>query len=134
MALLLLDSVSKNCSLVFSITSLHYCGIRLHFVDDNYYVRMFVLACKLYDLSNQQAHNIRDFVNTVVEEFGHKLNEDMLVVSDNEPKIVCAFKDDTTRAGCSVHYINKVLEHGFEFDESLCAGVQKIIFHSTRNY
>ena len=58
----------------------------------------------------------------------------MLVVSDNEPKIVCAFKDDTTRVGCSVHYINKVLEHGFEFDESLCAGVQKIIFHSRRNY
>ena len=128
MALRLLDSMSKNCSLVLSTTSLHYCGIRLHFVDDNYYVRMFVLACKLYNLPNQQAHNIRDFVNTVVEEFGLKVNEDMFVVWDNEPKMVCAFKDDTRRVGCSVHYINKVLEHAFELDESLCVGVQIIFF------
>ena len=134
MALRLLGSMSKNCSLVFSITGLHYCGISLHFVDDNYYVRMFGLTCKLYNLPNQQAHNIRDFVNTVLEEFGHKVNEDMSLVSDNEPKMVCAFKDDTRRVGCSVHYINKVLEHGFEFDESFCAGVQKIIFQTTRNY
>ena len=128
MALLLLNSMSKNCSLVFSITGLHYCGISLHFVDDNHYLRVFVLAYKLYDLPNQQAHNIRDFVNTVVEEFGLEVNEDMFVVSDNEPKMVYAFKDDTRRAGCSVHYINKVLQHAFQLDESLCAGVQKICF------
>ena len=95
--------MSKNYSLVFSITSLHYCDIRLHFVDDNYYLRMFVLACKLYDFPNHQAHNIRDFVNTIVGEFGLKVNEDMFIVSDNEPKMVCAFKDDTTRVGCSAH-------------------------------
>ena len=52
MALLLLNSMSKNCSLVFSITGLHNCGISLHFVDDNYYLRVFVLAYKLYDLPN----------------------------------------------------------------------------------
>ena len=52
----------------------------------------------------------------------------MFVVSDNEPKMVCAFKDYTTRVGCSAHYINKVLEHAFELDESLCAGVQKLFF------
>ena len=63
-----------------------------------------------------------------MEEFGLKVNEDMFVVSDNEPKMVRAFKDDTTRVGCSVHYINKVLEHAFKLDESLCAGVQKIYF------
>ncbi|CAF1262711.1 unnamed protein product [Rotaria sordida] len=107
-------------------TGLHYCGISLHFTDDNYYLRIFILACKLYDLPNQKAHNIRDFVNTIVEEFGLKLNEDMFVVSDNEPKMACAFKDDTTRVGCSAHYINKILEHPFELDEPLCAGVQKL--------
>ncbi len=112
--------------LVFFIIGLHYGGVSLHFVDNNYYLRLFVLACKLYDLPNQKAHNIRDFVNTTLEEFGLKINENIFVVSDNEPKMVCAFKEDTTRVGCSAHYINKVIEHAFELDDSLCAGVQKL--------
>ncbi|CAF4193846.1 unnamed protein product [Rotaria sordida] len=126
-------TVSRNVDRVYTrlkdqliLLCLHYCGISLHFTDDNYYLRIFILACKLYDLPNQKAHNIRDFVNTIVEEFGLKLNEDMFVVSDNEPKMACAFKDDTTRVGCSAHYINKILEHAFELDEPLCAGVQKL--------
>ncbi|CAF1518711.1 unnamed protein product [Adineta steineri] len=113
-------------------TGLHYGGISLHFVDDSFSLRIFVLACKLYDLPNQKAYNIRDFVNTTVEQFGLKINEDVFVVSDNEPKMCCAFREGTTRVGCSAHYINKVIEHAFELNDSPCAGV-KILFTIVRD-
>ncbi|CAF2958136.1 unnamed protein product [Rotaria sp. Silwood2] len=113
-------------SYVLKSSSLHYGGISLHFVNSDFYLRIFILACKLYDLPNQKAYNIRDFVNTTLEEFSLKLNEEIFVVSDNEPKMVCVFKDDATRVGCSAHYINKALEHAFKLDESLCTGVQKL--------
>lgn len=61
-----------------------------------------------------------------MEEFGLKINEDIFVVSDNEPKMISAFKEDAMRVGCSAHYINKVIEHAFELDEALCAGVQSL--------
>ena len=108
------------------ITGLHYGGVSLHFVNSNFYLYVFVLACKLYDLPNQKAHQIRDFLNTILEEFNLKLTEDTFVVSDNEPKMICAFKDDAIRVGCSAHYINKVIEHAFESDEALCVGVQNL--------
>ncbi|CAF2033247.1 unnamed protein product [Rotaria magnacalcarata] len=85
---------------------------------------MFILACELYDLPNQKAHNIRDFVNIVVEEFGLKINEDIFIVSENEPKMVAAFSDGVIRIGCNAHYINNVIQHAFEFEESCCSGVQ----------
>jgi hypothetical protein len=46
---------------------------------------MFMLACKLYGLPNQRSPNIRDFVNITLGELGLKINEDMFVLSDNEP-------------------------------------------------
>ena len=116
----------NSFSIFLFITGLHYGGVSLHFVDSNFYLRVFVLACKLYDLPNQKAHQIRDFLNIILEDFNLKLNEDTFVVSDNEPKMVCAFKDDATRVGCSAHYINKAIEHAFESNETLCADVQNL--------
>ncbi|CAM4887879.1 unnamed protein product [Rotaria socialis] len=109
-----------------SLTGLHYGGISLHFVDVGFNLQMFILACKLYDLPNQKAYNIRDFVNIVVEEFGLKINEDIFIVSDNEPKMVAAFRDGVIRIGCSAHYINKVIQHAFELEEPCCSGVQAL--------
>jgi hypothetical protein len=63
-----------------------------------------------------------------LEEFDLKVSEDMFVVSDNEPKMVWAFKDGTTRIGCSAHYINIVIEHAFEFNDHLCAGIQNLFW------
>jgi hypothetical protein len=87
---------------------------------------MFILACKLYDLPNQKAYNIRDFVNTMVEEFGLKIHEDIFVVSDNEPKMISAFREGVNRIGCSAHYISKVIQHAFELEESRCSGAQEL--------
>jgi hypothetical protein len=63
-----------------------------------------------------------------LEDFGLKVSEDMFVVSDNESKMTCAVKDGTTRIGCSAHYMNKVIEHAFEFNDHLCAGVQNLFW------
>ena len=60
------------------------------------------------------------------EEFGLNVNNDMFVVSDNEPKIVGAFNVGTTRVGCSAHYIIKVIEHELESDKSVCSAVQNL--------
>ena len=114
--------------LFFSVIGLHYGGVSLHFVDSKFHLKMFVLACKLYDLPNQKSQNIRDFINTIVEELSLKITEDIFVVSDNEPKMVCAFRNDATRVGCSAHYLNKVIEHAFELDKPLCVGVQKLFW------
>ncbi|CAF1473288.1 unnamed protein product [Rotaria magnacalcarata] len=108
------------------VECLHYGGISLHFVDVGFNLQMFILACKLYDLPNQKAYNIRDFVNIVVEEFGLKINEDIFIVSDNESKMVAAFRDGVIRIGCSAHYINKVIQHAFELEEPCCSGVQAL--------
>ena len=95
-------------------------------VDDDFHLQIFILACKLYDLPNQKSHNIRDFVNKTLEEFGLNVNKGMFVVSDNEPKMVCAFNEGATRVGCSAHYVNKVIEHAFESDKSVCSAVQNL--------
>jgi hypothetical protein len=105
---------------------LHYGGVSLHFVDVSFNTRMFILACKLYDLPNQKSYNVRDFVYTVVEEFGLKIHEDIFIVSDNEPKMICAFREGVIRIGCSAHYINKVIQHAFELEDSRCSGVQEL--------
>ncbi|CAF1686842.1 unnamed protein product [Rotaria sp. Silwood1] len=113
-------------------TGLHYGGVSLHFVDVNYKLRMFILACKLYDLPNQKAFNIREFVNKIVEDFGLIINEDIFIVSDNEPKMLSAFKEGVMRVGCSTYYINKVIQHAFELEESLCIDVQ-LLFSIVRD-
>ena len=97
------------------IASLHYGGVSLHFVDSNFYLRVFVLDCKLYDLPNQKAHHTRDFLNTTLEEFNLKLNEDIFIVSDNEPKMVCA---------------SKMMQH--EWDTVLITSIKPLNMHLNR--
>jgi hypothetical protein len=41
------------------------------------------------------------------------LDDRAFVVCDNENKMKATFKDLCTRIGCSIHYLNKQLEHCF---------------------
>ncbi|CAF1554045.1 unnamed protein product [Rotaria sp. Silwood1] len=132
LTLLKYSSFSGYKTLFFLNIGLHYGGVSLHFVDVNYKLRMFILACKLYDLPNQKAFNIREFVNKIVEDFGLIINEDIFIVSDNEPKMLSAFKEGVMRVGCSTYYINKVIQHAFELEESLCIDVQ-LLFSIVRD-
>jgi predicted small metal-binding protein len=40
--------------------------------------------------------------------------------------MVCAFNNGTTRIGCSAHYVNKVIEHAFDLDKSVCPAIQNL--------
>jgi len=53
----------------------------------------------------------------MLEEYHLKLDETKFVVTDNEPKMLAAFKDECFRVGCSDHYLNKQLQHSFESEK-----------------
>ncbi len=91
---------------------IHFCGISLHHINNVNELLSFTLACRAYDLDNQTSPNVRKFVNQILEEFDLVLDSSSFIVSDNENKIKCAFHD-MNRVGCSIHYINKIMEKAF---------------------
>ena len=96
-------------------------------------LRVFTLACQAYDFETQHAVNLRAFVNKILEEFGLYLNDDIFIVTDNENKMKCAFKDDVQRVGCSAHYLNKILQHAFNNDDTKCDAAQ-LLFKISSSY
>ncbi|CAM4821484.1 unnamed protein product [Rotaria magnacalcarata] len=83
-----------------------------------------------YDFETQ-AINLRAFVNKILQEYGLYLNDDIFIVTDNENKMKSAFKDDCVRVGCSAHYLNKILQHAFTNNNTMCDAVQ-LLFKSVR--
>lgn len=75
------------------------------------------MGCFPYDAPSHSAAHVRTFVNQKLEEFKLQLDITKYVVTDNEPKMLAAFRDDCLRIGCSDHYLNKQLQHSFESDE-----------------
>jgi hypothetical protein len=110
----------------FYIEGIHYGGLSLHFIDSQLHLRVFTLACQAYDYETQHAINIRSFVERVLEEFGLYLTDDIFIVSDNENKMKCAFKDGVKRVGCSAHYLNKILQHAFIDKDTPCLAAQSL--------
>ncbi|CAF4055111.1 unnamed protein product [Rotaria sp. Silwood1] len=105
-------------------TGIHYGGLSMHYIDSNSCLRVFTLACQAYDYETQHAINIRSFINKILEEFSLYLNNNVFIVTDNENKMKSAFKDNVKRIGCSAHYINKVLEHAFTYNDIQCDAAQ----------
>lgn len=89
-----------------------FCGLSLHYVDDQFMLRMFYLGCKPYTLDNQKAPSVRMFVEHELAIYGLSLGYHSYVVSDNENKMKAAF-GDVTRVGCADHYLSKRLQHAF---------------------
>lgn len=85
----------------------------MHHITKDWKLQCFVLGCYPYDLESCSAMNTRKFVESKLADYKLQLNESIYVVSDNEPKVVASFKSKCQRVGCSAHYINKQLEHGF---------------------
>ncbi|CAF0968562.1 unnamed protein product [Adineta ricciae] len=116
-------------------TGIHYGGISLHHVSNDWKLNCFVLDCYPYELESFTAINTRKFVESILSEFNLQLNDSIYVVSDNEPKIVATFKLKCQRVGCSVHYINKQLEHALtkkEIDKMpVSCGIVQELFDRT---
>ena len=86
-------------------------------MNRNWRLQCFVPGCFPFDFESSSAINIRKFVESKLAEYKLKLNETIYVVTDNESKMVTTFKSGSRRIGCSVHYINKQLEHAFNKKE-----------------
>lgn len=104
------------------------------------------MGCYPYDLESHSAINTRKFVEAKLVDYKLELNDTIYVVCDNETKMVATFKSNCQRVGCSVHYINKQLEHAFnkkEIDklpvacdaiQELFDRVKKIVAHVRRSH
>lgn len=99
------------------ILGIRYCGISLHHVSKEWQLLCFILGCFPFDFESSNAMNIRRFVEMKLEEFALKLDDRVYVVTDNEAKMAATFKTNSKRIGCSVHYVNKQLEHAFNKKE-----------------
>ena len=67
-----------------------------------------------------------------LNEYKSHLDNTEYVVTDNEAKMLSAFREGCTRIGCSDHYLNRQLKHAFEihvpnpFSRKLIAKLFKI--------
>lgn len=95
----------------------NYCGIAVRFVDERYRLQSFILGCYVYVAVSHSAQHFRDFVDRKLSEYNLQLDSSRFVVSDNEPKMIAAFRDKCKRMGCSDHYLNKQIQHAFESTE-----------------
>ncbi|CAF1440028.1 unnamed protein product [Rotaria sordida] len=127
-------------------TGLSYCGLALRHVTKDFKLLNFILGCFLFDSESQSASNIRAFVDSQLLSFGLVLNSNIFVVTDNENKMRAAFKERCIRVGCSIHFVNKQLEHSFtslEIDkqpvkcdkaQNLFGNAKRIVTHVRRSH
>jgi len=97
----------------FNVLGLSYCGLALRHITFEFKLYNLILGCVLYDIESQSANNIRLFVDEQLSLYALSLNSTIYVVTDNENKMKAAFRDECLRIGCSIHYVNKQLEHSF---------------------
>jgi hypothetical protein len=108
-----MDLVLLLSAIFIDFSGVSFCGIALFYLNDELKLHVFVLGCFPYDRDNQTANQVRQFVDSKLMEFNLSLDNNKFVVSDNENKMKSAFKDSCIRIGCSIHYVNKQLEHCF---------------------
>ncbi|CAF2995343.1 unnamed protein product, partial [Rotaria sp. Silwood2] len=126
--------------------SVSFCGISLHFLNEKLQLYVFILGCYPYDRENQNANQIRQFVDAKLLEYDLILDNNKFVVTDNENKMKSCFKESCTRIGCSIHYMNKQLEHCFTSDtlekipvncdlvQEMFDYIRKIVSHMRRTH
>ena len=127
--------------LCFSL-SVHYCGIGLSHLNDDLKLQVFILGCFPYDREDQTSNQIRNFIDTKLMDFHLSLDNSKFVVSANENKMKSSFKDGCARIGCTIHCVNKQVEHSFtseiidnipvkcEIVQSMFANMRKIVSHT----
>ena len=59
----------------------------------DYELYNFILGCALYDIDSQLATNLHMFVDNQLSSYGLSLSSKILVVADNENKMLAAFED-----------------------------------------
>ncbi|CAF1067598.1 unnamed protein product [Rotaria sordida] len=95
---------------------MHYSGLSLHYIDTQSHLRVFTLACQVYDYETQHAINIRSFVNKILEEFGLYLNvycELPIILNDEQKSNYLKIEHDDLESICLY------LKHFYDIIEKL---------------
>ncbi|CAF4725388.1 unnamed protein product [Rotaria sp. Silwood2] len=108
-----------------SHTGVNFGGVSLHCYFKKHGLKSMVLACREYDLPNSKSPNVRAFTEGILSEFDLTINENVYIVTDNEPKMKAAFRDGAKRIGCSAHYVNKIIEHSLTSSDIGCDLMQQ---------
>ncbi|CAF5190467.1 unnamed protein product, partial [Rotaria sp. Silwood1] len=94
-----------------------YCGIALRYVGEYSQLFTFIIDCFPYNAATHSAQHLREFVNKILEEYKLQLDSTKFVVTDNEPKMLPAFREQCSHVGYVDHYLNKQLQHAFQSDQ-----------------
>lgn len=128
------------------IIGVSFCGIAVYRVNAQLQFQNFILGCFPYDRENYTAIQVRQFVDSKLIAYSLTLKNQIFVVTDNENCMKAAFKDSCSRVGCSIHYLNKQLEHAFtskEIDKTkvncdiaqhMFSNIRKIVSHKLQTY
>ncbi|CAF3885120.1 unnamed protein product, partial [Rotaria sp. Silwood1] len=115
------EQLTSFCLIVDQCTEAHtgisYCGIALRYVGEYSQLFTFIIDCFPYNAATHSAQHLREFVNKILEEYKLQLDSTKFVVTDNEPKILPAFREQCSRVGCADHYLNKQLQHAFQSNQ-----------------
>ncbi|CAF4627166.1 unnamed protein product [Rotaria sp. Silwood2] len=115
------EQFTSFCLIVDQCTEAHtgisYCGIALRYVGEYSQLFTFIIGCFPYNAASHSAQHLREFVNKILEEYKLQLDSTKFVVTDNEPKMLPAFREQCSRVGCADHYLNKQLQHAFQSDQ-----------------
>ncbi|CAF1448781.1 unnamed protein product [Rotaria sordida] len=98
-------------------TGISYCGIALRYVGGDHQLFTFILGCFPYNGVSHSSQHLREFVDKILQEYKLTLDPTKFVVTDNEPKMLSAFREKCFRIGCADHYLNKQLQHAFQSTE-----------------
>ncbi len=89
----------------------------MRYVTKDFELFTFILGCFPYNAATHSAQHIREFVNKMLEDYKLVLDPTKFVVTDNEPKMLAAFREHCCRIGCADHYLNKQLQHAFQSEK-----------------
>ncbi|CAF4555473.1 unnamed protein product, partial [Rotaria sp. Silwood2] len=115
------EQLTSFCLMVDQCTEAHtgisYCGIALRYVEEYSRLFTFLIGCFPYNAASHSAQHLREFVNKILEEYKLQLDSTKFVVTDNERKMLPAFREQCSRVGCADHYLNKQSQHAFQSDQ-----------------
>ncbi|CAM2719848.1 unnamed protein product [Rotaria socialis] len=94
-----------------------YCGVALRYVTDDFQLFTFILGCFPYNAASHSTQHLCEFVNKVLAEYNPVLGTTKFVVTDNEAKMLAAFREQCCRIGCADHYLNKQSQHAFQSEK-----------------
>ena len=92
------------------------CGVALRHVTEDFQLFSFTRGCFPYNGASYSAKH-HEFVNKVLEEYKLVLDPTNFVITDNESRMLAAFREKYFRIGCAEHYFNKRLQHAFQSEK-----------------